>query len=114
MAALEQAVACYAGELLPEFYDNWVLSAHEQLRLRFVAALTTLIHLHEERRELKPAIAYAQRLLRHDPLLEEIYRQLMRLHALEGDRPAALRVYHTCATILDRELGVERGKKWTI
>ena len=107
VAALEQAVARYAGELLPELYDDWVLSAREQLRLRFVAALTTLIHLHEERRELKPAIAYAQRLLRHDPLLEETYRQLMRLHALEDDRPAALRVYHTCATILDREFGVE-------
>jgi hypothetical protein len=31
-------------------------------------------------------------------------RQLMRLHALRGDRAAALRTYHTCASRLEREL----------
>ncbi len=31
----------------------------------------------------------------------------MRLRALSGDRAGALRVYHTCATTLQRELGVE-------
>ncbi|WP_201394602.1 bacterial transcriptional activator domain-containing protein [Ktedonobacter sp. SOSP1-52] len=33
----------------------------------------------------------------------------MRLHALRGDR-AALRTYHACAKILDRELGTEPGE----
>ena len=33
----------------------------------------------------------------------------MRLRALQGDRAGALRVYHTCATTLQRELGVEPG-----
>ena len=31
----------------------------------------------------------------------------MRLHLLNGDRAAALRVYHTCATLLREELGVD-------
>src|SRR5258708_33529658 len=31
----------------------------------------------------------------------------MRLYALRGDRAAALRVYHTCVTVLERELGTE-------
>ncbi|MFQ5344202.1 MAG: AAA family ATPase, partial [Anaerolineae bacterium] len=53
------------------------------------------------------AIRYAQRLLRHDPLHEATYRQLMRLRALSGDRAGALRAYHTCATTLQRELAVE-------
>lgn len=105
-AALEEAVAFYTGDLLPALYDEWVLAARERLGQRFVTALEALIDLHEEERELKPAIAHAQRLLRHDPLHEATYRQLMRLHALDGDRVAGLRVYHTCATILDRELDV--------
>ena len=46
-------------------------------------------------------------MLRHDPLREETYRLLMRLHALNGDRPAALRAYHVCVTVLRQELGVE-------
>ena len=30
----------------------------------------------------------------------------MRLHLLNDDRPSALRVYHTCAAMLQQELGV--------
>ena len=32
---------------------------------------------------------------------------LMRLHVLNGDRATALRIYHTCVTLLQQELGVE-------
>src|SRR5260370_40763796 len=31
----------------------------------------------------------------------------MRFYGLRGDRAAALRVYHTCVTLLERELGTE-------
>jgi DNA-binding SARP family transcriptional activator len=31
----------------------------------------------------------------------------MRLFALNNDRTSALHVYHTCATILKREMGVD-------
>src|SRR5947209_2244303 len=31
----------------------------------------------------------------------------MRFYALRGDRAAALRIYHTCVTLLERELGTE-------
>jgi len=50
---------------------------------------------------------YAQRLLEFDPLEERFYQRLMRLHALNGDRAGALRVYHDCTIVLGRELGVE-------
>lgn len=106
VATLERAVASYGGDLLPDAFDDWILTAREQLRLRFTQAAETLIDLHEAQRAYRPAIAHAQRLLSYDPLLEETYRRLMRLHALDGDRAAALRVYHSCATILERELGV--------
>lgn len=36
-----------------------------------------------------------------------MYLHLMRLLALQGERAAALRTYHTCVTILARELEVE-------
>jgi DNA-binding SARP family transcriptional activator len=68
--------------------------------------LEQLIDRHEERRAYAAAIAYAQRLLRHDPLHEAAYLTLMRLYAVSGDRPAALRIYHSCVTVLERELGV--------
>ena len=38
---------------------------------------------------------------------EDTYRRLMHLYAVSGDRAAALRTYHTCVTVLERELATE-------
>ncbi|MCB0056574.1 MAG: tetratricopeptide repeat protein, partial [Caldilineaceae bacterium] len=75
----------------------------------YAAALSQLTTLYEERRDYRQAIRHALALLRHDPLHESAYAQLMRLHALNDDRAAALHTYHTCATLLRRELDVEPG-----
>jgi DNA-binding SARP family transcriptional activator len=105
--ALEEAADLYRGDLLPTCYDDWVLTERERLRQEFARTLERLIDLLEGQRAYTAAIQSAQRLLRHDPLHETAYRRLMRLHALNGDRARALRTYHTCATVLQRELDVE-------
>jgi len=106
---LERASAAYGGDLLPGCYDDWILPERERLRQMFYDVLERLILLSEDQRDYQGAIYHGQRLLRHDPLHEATYRRLMRLHALNGDRAGALRVYHTCATVLERELAVEPG-----
>jgi DNA-binding SARP family transcriptional activator len=108
-AALDGAVAHYTGDLLPDCYDEWILPERERLRNAYAQALAELTLLAESERDYPAAIAYARRLLRHDPLHEASYRRLMRLLALTGDRASALQNYHTCATLLHRELGVEPG-----
>jgi predicted ATPase/DNA-binding SARP family transcriptional activator len=105
--ALEQAIALYHGDLLPSCYDDWIVPERERLRQAFSGALERLLLLLERASQPREAIAYAERLLRHDPLREESYRALMRLHAACGDRAGVRRVYQTCATVLERELGVE-------
>ncbi|HNS50146.1 MAG TPA: BTAD domain-containing putative transcriptional regulator [Anaerolineae bacterium] len=107
--ALEQAAALYQGDLLPSCYDDWIVPRRESLRQANLSALERLVSMAEERCDYRAAIGVAERLLRHDPLHEATYRHLMRLHALEGDRAGALRVYHACATALRRELDVEPG-----
>lgn len=109
VTALECAVAMYGGDLLPGCYEDWLLLERARLAQRFLDALEQLTLLLEQRRDYGRAIGYAERLLRHDPLHEAAYRHLMRLRAVNGDRPAALRVYHTCVTALARELGVPPG-----
>ncbi|MFB0537017.1 MAG: BTAD domain-containing putative transcriptional regulator [Anaerolineae bacterium] len=105
--ALEEAVASYRGDLLPSCYDDWILPERERLSQAFIGALERLMVLLEDQRDYRTAIGYAQRLLRHDPLHEATCRRLMRLHTLSGDRAGALRAYHTCATVLQRELATE-------
>lgn len=106
-AQLERAIALYHGPFLLGGYDDWVLVQREEVAQHFGQALEHLIQLLESGRDYPTAIHYAQRLLRHDPLAETTYQRLMRLHALNGDRAGALRVYHECAGMLSRELGVE-------
>lgn len=106
-AALLEAVALYAGDLLPDCYEDWLLQERERLRQSFLAALAQLVTACETQRDYSTAIGYAQHLLRADPLHETTYQQLMRLYALQGDRASALRTYHLCTSVLARELGVE-------
>lgn len=108
--ALEQATHLYRGDLLPGCYDEWILPERDRFRQLFLAAAERLIALLEEERDYASAIAAGQHLLRQDALHEPTYRRLMRFYALRGERAAALRVYHTCVTVFERELGVEPGE----
>jgi DNA-binding SARP family transcriptional activator len=106
---LEKAVKTYRGELLPGCYDDWLLAERKRLAQRYSQALADLFSLYEKYRQYQQAIVHARALIRHDPLHEPAYVQLMRLQALMDDRAAALHTYHTCVTILEREMGVEPG-----
>jgi DNA-binding SARP family transcriptional activator len=105
--ALAAAVALYQGDLLPACYDDWLISERAQWRERFLTALETLLVQYEAQGHYAAAIRYAQRLLQHDPLHESTYRHLMRLYALNGERAGALHAYHTCVSVLQRELAVD-------
>jgi predicted ATPase/DNA-binding SARP family transcriptional activator len=113
ITALRRAADLYPADLLPGCYDEWVLAPRERLREQFQATLERLVDLLEGRGDLSTAILYAQRLLRQDPLLEENYRRLMRLHLANGDRAGVLNVYKQCARSMKRELGVEPGPATT-
>lgn len=101
------AVAHYTGPLTPSCYDDWIITERERLHQLCLGALERLVAGYERQQEPAIALPYAQQLLRLDPLQETTYLQLMRLQALLGERAAALRIYHTCTTVLARELGVE-------
>ncbi|MEM9008918.1 MAG: AAA-like domain-containing protein [Cyanobacteria bacterium P01_F01_bin.86] len=103
---LEQAAQLYQGELLPSCYDDWIVPYRDQLRQQAMTVLDALIPKLAEQNQVRSALSYAQQLQRIDPLYEPGYCHLMRLHAQEGDRASALRVYHQCMTLLDEELGV--------
>lgn len=106
LAALRDAIDLYRGDLLLGCDDEWLLDERERLRQRYLDALGQIAGFLEARGDAAEAIPYAERLLRHEPLREETYRLLMRLHDARGDRARALRVYHTCVATLERELGV--------
>jgi DNA-binding SARP family transcriptional activator/tetratricopeptide (TPR) repeat protein len=109
LAALEGAVSVYAGDLLPDCYDEWLIPERERLRQSLFTTLERLVILLEQRRAYSAAIPYASRLVSLEPINEVACFTLMRLHTLNGDRASALRVYHSCVSALQSELGTQPG-----
>lgn len=107
VAELARAADLYVGDLLPGGYDDWLVEERERLRCRHTEILERLVEFLSEQRNYRRASDYAELLLRRDPLHEATYRRLMRLHVLRGERARAVRIYHACAGVLERELGVE-------
>jgi len=103
----EEILALYSDDLLPTFYDDWLLIERKRLHELFSAVLLRLVTHHESRGELPRATRCAERLLRHDPLREEGYLALMRLYVAQGKRAQAGAIYRQCVEILQRELQVE-------
>jgi DNA-binding SARP family transcriptional activator len=106
-AALADAAQLYAGDLLPDCDAEWIEADRVRLRDRATAVLGALVDAHERSGADEQAIAAAQRLARIDPLREEAWRALMRVHARRGDRAAALQAFAQCSEVLQRELGVQ-------
>lgn len=103
---LLQAVELYQGDLLSDFYDDWILNERERLRERFFECLNRLVQRYRLQRAYPQAIAFARQWLTHDPLREDVLRQLMALRYEAGDRAGAIEEYETFRQRLYAELGV--------
>ncbi len=104
--ALENALSLYTGELLEGFYDDWALRERERFYSLNLRGLAHLLKYYRHHKDYDKAISCGQKILDHDPLREEIHREIMRLHAANRQRPLAIRQYETCCRILDDELSV--------
>jgi DNA-binding SARP family transcriptional activator len=62
---------------------------------------------HRIRDSWSDSLTYGGLLLQHDPLREDVHREVMRLYVGAGQRTLALRQYELCREILARELAIE-------
>jgi DNA-binding SARP family transcriptional activator/predicted ATPase len=104
--AHREAVDLYAGDLLEDVYDDWVVVERERLRSSYLATLSALVEKFRSERDYGQALAYAQRLLAADPLREDVLRQIMAIRYAAGDTPGALASYDRFAKALRDEMGV--------
>jgi DNA-binding SARP family transcriptional activator len=102
-----QAVDLHAGDLLTYCYEDWCLIERERVQRLYLRALGFLMSYHAERDDYPIGIDYAHRILAVDPLREEVHRDLIDMHLASRQPAKALRRYHICEEILQRELGIE-------
>jgi DNA-binding SARP family transcriptional activator len=100
-------VALYRGELLQDFYDEWIAPERERYRALQLDTLLRLAQLMRARSAYPHAIAAAQRVLALDAANERAHQHLMFCYLASGQRIAALQQFEECRRLLRSELGVE-------
>jgi len=110
---IEEAVKIYRSDLLDGWYQDWCLFERERLQSIYLSLLDKLMGYCETYVDYEKGIAYGADALRYDRTREQTHRRLMRLHFLSGDRPAALRQYERCRSILCESLMIEPAEQTT-
>jgi DNA-binding SARP family transcriptional activator len=101
------------AEVLPGWYDDWVLAVRDRLRLRLLHALEALSrHLQDAGRPAE-AVEAVQVAVLAEPLRESGQRALIEAHQAAGDWVSARLQYDTFRGLLRREVGVEPSEELT-
>jgi DNA-binding SARP family transcriptional activator len=93
-------------ELLPGWYDDWVLIERERWRQVRLHALELRCELLTDAGRFGEAVEVGLEALATDPLRESAHRALVRVHLAEGNVVEARRQYRLCETLLRQDLGV--------
>jgi DNA-binding SARP family transcriptional activator len=100
------AVARLSAELLPGWYDEWVLLAAEDWRQLRLHALEALAGALTGMRLFGAATAAARAAVCIEPLRESAQAALIRVHLAEGNQSEALRDFDRYCRLLHTELGL--------
>jgi len=108
-ASVDDAMQLIA-DLLPDWYDDWVLLEREGFRQLRLRALDALCGNLMRRGRLDDALAVGHAALAAEPLRESAHRTLIRIHLSEGNACEALRQYRLCRRLLG-SLGIEPSEQ---
>ncbi len=102
-----ESVTLLSSELLPDWYDDWIIAEAEdwrQLRMDALEALGQRLLAHGRSAE---AIRAARAAMRIDPLRESPHSLLIRIHLADGNQSEALGVFDRYRAILLTALDLE-------
>lgn len=110
---LHEALTCYGGPLLDgldlqgaEGFERWLVDRQADLLEAYLGALLNHAGALEASGDLRGALAAHLEFLRKDELQELVHCQIMRLHALLGERELALRRFVRLKEVLAQQLGL--------
>jgi DNA-binding SARP family transcriptional activator len=107
------AVSTLSRDVLPDWYDDWVITEADgwrQLRLRALDALSARL---TDRERFADAARAAFAALRADPFRESARAALIRVHLAEGNQSDALAEFERYRALLHAELGLEPTPRLT-
>ncbi|MFH8486749.1 AfsR/SARP family transcriptional regulator [Streptomyces longisporoflavus] len=102
------------GELLPGWYQDWVVFERErlhQLRLHALEALSARLVVQGQ---YAPALEAALESTRIDPLRESAHRAVVTVHLAENNLAEAVRHFKAFRGLLRTELGIEPSEQFRV
>ncbi len=112
-ASADELMAClseYQGELLPGFYEEWVVLEREHVASRLEHHMARLMSLLQEEKRWLDILDWAERWIKLGQKPEPAYRALMSAHAAKGDMSKVAATYERCMKSL-KEFGVEPSEQ---
>ena len=101
------AIVILSSDLLPGWYDDWVLIEAEDWRQIRLHALETLASRLTAAECWGQAADAARAAVRAEPLRESAHAALIQVHLAEGNQSEAMRQFTRYRTLLHAELGLE-------
>ena len=94
------------GELLPDWYDDWVTDERERFRQLRLHALEVMAERLAGSRRWGDAVLAALAAVSADPLRESAHRAVIKVHLAEGNVAEAIRQLRRCERLMIDEVGV--------
>jgi DNA-binding SARP family transcriptional activator len=95
-----------AGELLADWYDDWVIIERERIRHIQLRALEAISRQLTAEGRYAEAVQAGDAAVSAEPLRESAHRAVIEAFIAEGNLSDALRQYSVCREVLARHLGV--------
>jgi DNA-binding SARP family transcriptional activator/DNA-binding HxlR family transcriptional regulator len=102
-----ESILLLSRPLLPDWYDEWVVTEADDWRQLRVSALEAAARLLIARGRLAEAAGAARAAMKVEPLRESATATLIRVHLAEGNRSEALRAFTRFRSGLHEGLGLE-------
>jgi DNA-binding SARP family transcriptional activator len=100
-----------AGDLLPDWYEDWALLERERHRQVRMLALDTVSERLLEAGRLSEALAAGLAAVAGDPLRESGHRAVVRAYLAGGNTGEAIRQYRFCRRLLADQLSLEPSEQ---
>ncbi len=108
---LVDTISVYGGELLPGFYDDWVVLERERFRALFERRIQLLLDRLVEEERWAEVVGWGERWIAMGGAPEPAYRALMFAYCGLGDSAGMAAAYQRCVRALQEELGVEPAEE---
>jgi DNA-binding SARP family transcriptional activator len=113
VSADDLRVLSSGGELLPGWYDDWILVERERVRQLRLHALESMCIRFTQEGRWSEAILAGLAAVEGEPLRESAHRTLIQAYLAEGNCAEAVRQFRFCEAILVKELGIQPSSSVT-